>query len=180
MCAASAPPPRLLVVKGTFEQFGGAERDLLNNLPAWKERFDVTLASLNLPKEARARLDEENIPYLTPVKEWKAPSGIWAEARALGSRQAGRAWLSMLDLTEQITGLREVIANVDAIHVTSGVGSLEFTVLTPRHIPLHYYCLEPHRGLYENVLHRNIDGTPKRNLSITHFLLGKQKPWRGC
>ena len=24
--------PRLLVVKGTFEQFGGAERDLLNNL----------------------------------------------------------------------------------------------------------------------------------------------------
>ena len=175
MCAASAPLPRLLVVKGSFEQFGGAERDLLNNLPAWKERFDVTLASLNLPKEARARLDEENIPYLTPVKEWKAPSGIWAEARALGSRQAGRAWLSMLDLTEQITGLREVIANVDAIHVTSGVGSLEFTVLTPRHIPLHYYCLEPHRGLYENVLHRNIDGTPKRNLSITHFLLGKQK-----
>ena len=175
MCAASAPLPRLLVVKGTFEQFGGAERDLLNNLPAWKERFDVTLASLNLPKEARQRLDEENIPYLTPVREWSAPSGIWAEARALASRQAGRSWLSMLDLSEQITGLREVIANVDAIHVTSGVGSLEFTGLIPQHIPLHYYCLEPHRGLYENTLHRNIDGSPKRNLSITQFLLGKQK-----
>jgi glycosyltransferase involved in cell wall biosynthesis len=174
MCAASTPLPRLLVVKGTFEQFGGAERDLLNNLPAWKERFDVTLASLNLPKEARQRLDEENIPYLTPVREWSAPSGIWAEARALASRQAGRSWLSMLDLSEQITGLREVIANVDAIHVTSGVGSLEFTGLIPQHIPLHYYCLEPHRGLYENVLHRNIDGTPKRNLSITQFLLVKK------
>ena len=81
----------------------------------------------------------------------------------------------MLNLSEQITGLREVIANVDAIHVTSGVGSLEFTGLIPQHIPLHYYCLEPHRGLYENTLHRNIDGSPKRNLSITQFLLGKQK-----
>jgi len=93
----------------------------------------------------------------------------------LASRQAVTSWLSMLNLSEQITGLREVIANVDAIHVTSGVGSLEFTGLIPKHIPLHYYCLEPHRGLYENVLHRNIDGSPKRNLSITQFLLGKQK-----
>ena len=167
--------PRLLVVKGTFEQFGGAERDLLNNLPSWKERFDVTLATLNLPKEARARLDNANIPFLTPVKEWNVPTGVWSEFRALASRQAEKIWVSMLDLSEQITGLREVIANVDAIHITSGVGSLEFSSLVPQYIPIHYHCLEPHRGLYENVLHRNIDGSAKRNLSITHFLLGKQK-----
>ena len=175
MGATSAPLPRLLVVKGTFEQFGGAERDLLNNLPSWKERFEVTLATLNLPKEARDRLDEENIPYLTPVKEWNVPTGIWSEFRALASRQAEKFWISMLDLSEQITGLREVIANVDAIHITSGMGSLELSGLVPKEIPLHYHCLEPHRGLYENVLHRNIDGSPKRNLSITHLLLGKQK-----
>ena len=41
--------PRLLVVKGTFEQFGGAERDLLNNLKAWQEQFEITCASLHIP-----------------------------------------------------------------------------------------------------------------------------------
>ena len=49
--------PRLLVVKGTFEQFGGAERDILNNLEAWQEHFEITCASLHLPTEARERMD---------------------------------------------------------------------------------------------------------------------------
>tara|TARA_A100001037_G_scaffold298925_1_gene323549 strand:+ start:2661 stop:3884 length:1224 start_codon:yes stop_codon:yes gene_type:complete len=171
----SAPPPRLLVVKGTFEQFGGAERDLLNNLPAWTERFDVTLATLNLPTDARNMLDDANIPYLTPVIEWNSPTGTWAELRALASRQSSNRWISMLDLTEQITGLREIIANIDAVHITSGIGSLEMSGLIPNHIPIHYHCLEPHRGLYEDVLHRNVDGKPKQNLTLTKLLLGKQR-----
>ena len=82
------------------------------------------MATLNLPKEARDCLDDANIPFLTPVKEWNVPIGVWSEFRALASRQAEKIWVSMLDLSEQITGLREVIANVDAIHITSGVGSL--------------------------------------------------------
>ena len=172
---SSGPLPSLLVVKGTFEQFGGAERDLLNNLPAWAHHFEITVATLNLPQKARETLDDLGINYLTPVKEFTVPRGIWAEARALSSRQATRLWISMLDLTEQVTGLREVLINSDAIHVTSGVGSLEFTGLVPNHIPMHYYCLEPHRGLYEDVLHRTIEGTPKRNLSLTSLLLGKQR-----
>jgi glycosyltransferase involved in cell wall biosynthesis len=175
MGGGSTPLPRLLVVKGTFEQFGGAERDLLNNLPAWSNHFDVILASLNLPDTARTALDEVGIPYLTPALEWEVPRGGWAEFRAKASRQAGRRWLSMLEFSEQGGGLREVLANVDAIHVTSGVGSLEFTGLAPTHLPLHYHCLEPHRGLYEDVLHRTLNGTPKRNLTLTHLLLGKQR-----
>tara|TARA_A100001037_G_scaffold304410_1_gene341125 strand:+ start:62 stop:1249 length:1188 start_codon:yes stop_codon:yes gene_type:complete len=163
------------VIKGTFEQFGGAERDLLNNLPAWTKHFEVTLASLNLPQEARERLDAVDIPYLTPVRPFQVPRGAWAEMRALASRRAATAWTQMLDLTEQVTGLREVIANIDYIHLTSGVGSLEITGLIPKEIEIHYHCLEPHRGLYEDVLHREIDGTPKRSLSLTHFLLGKQR-----
>ena len=175
MGGGSTPLPRLLVVKGTFEQFGGAERDLLNNLQAWSKHFDVILASLNLPDIARKALEEDGIPYLTPAFEWQVPRGGWAEFRATASKQAGRRWLSMLEFSEQGGGLREVLANVDAIHVTSGVGSLEFTGLTPTHVPLHYYCLEPHRGLYEDVLHRTLEGTPKRNLTLTHLLLGKQR-----
>lgn len=175
MSGSSGPLPRLLVVKGTFEQFGGAERDLLNNLPAWSHHFEITVATLNLPQKARETLDDLGINYLTPVKQFTVPRGIWAEARALSSRQAVRLWVSMLDLTEQVTGLREVLLNSDAIHVTSGVGSLEFTGLAPSHIPTHYYCLEPHRGLYEDVLHRTIEGTPKRSLFLTSLLLGKQR-----
>ena len=57
--------PRLLVVKGTFEQFGGAERDLLNNLDAWQEHFEITAASLHLPEEARQKMDALGILYLT-------------------------------------------------------------------------------------------------------------------
>tara|TARA_B000000477_G_scaffold67465_1_gene56584 strand:- start:363 stop:1208 length:846 start_codon:yes stop_codon:yes gene_type:complete len=35
--------------------------------------------------------------------------------------------------------------------------------------------LEPHRGLYEDVLHLGVDGKPKRNLSITKFALSKAR-----
>ena len=35
--------------------------------------------------------------------------------------------------------------------------------------------LEPHRGLYEDVLHLGVDGKPKRNMSITRFALSKAR-----
>ena len=75
--------PRLLVAKGTFEQFGGAERDILNNLEAWQEHFEITCASLYFPTEARERMDALGILYLTPAIPWKKPTGGWAEFRAI-------------------------------------------------------------------------------------------------
>ena len=167
--------PRLLVVKGTFEQFGGAERDLLNNLQAWQEHFEITLASLNLPQEARDILEALDILFLTPAIPWKKPTGGWAEFRALASRQASNRWWNMLELTEQGLRMHDVLATSDAIHLTSGVASLEFSQMVPKDLPIHYHCLEPHRGLHEDVLHRRVDGTPKQNLALTKFLLGKQR-----
>ena len=35
--------------------------------------------------------------------------------------------------------------------------------------------LEPHRGLYEDVLHLGVDGKPKRNLALTRFALSKAR-----
>jgi len=167
--------PRLLVVKGTFEQFGGAERDILNNLEAWQEHFEITCASLYFPKEARERMDALGILYLTPAIPWKKPTGGWAEFRAIASRQAANRWWNMLEITEQGLRLQDVLATSDAVHLTSGVGSLEFSQLIPKDLPVHYYCLEPHRGLHEDVLHRSLDGRPKQNLALTKFLLGKQR-----
>ena len=37
---------RLLVAKGSFEALGGAERDLIRNLPALAKKFAVTVATL--------------------------------------------------------------------------------------------------------------------------------------
>jgi glycosyltransferase involved in cell wall biosynthesis len=171
----SEAKPHILVVKGTFEQFGGAERDLLNNLHAWQEHFHITLATLNLPTEARKKLDALNILYLTPIVAWKKPTGAWAEFRAVASRKASNRWWNMLELTEQGLRLQDVLATSDVVHLTSGVGSLEFSQMVTNDLPIHYHCLEPHRGLHEDVLHRNMDGTPKQNLTLTKFLLGKQR-----
>ena len=37
---------RLLVAKGSFEALGGAERDLIRNLPALAKEFEVTVCLL--------------------------------------------------------------------------------------------------------------------------------------
>ena len=81
----------------------------------------------------------------------------------------------MLELTEQGLRLHDVLATSDAVHLTSGVASLEFSQMVPKDLPIHYHCLEPHRGIHEDVLHRRVDGTPKQNLAMTKFLLGKQR-----
>ena len=167
--------PRLLVVKGTFEQFGGAERDLLGNLQAWQKHFEITLASLHLTKEAREKLEQLDILYLTPAIPWSKPVGAWAEFRAKASRQAAHRWWNMLELTEQGLRMHDILATSDAVHITSGVGSVEFSQLVPNDLPIHFHCLEPPRGLHENVLHRKLDGEPKQNLWLTRFLLGKQR-----
>ncbi|MEE2746980.1 MAG: glycosyltransferase [Candidatus Thermoplasmatota archaeon] len=163
------------MVKGTFEQFGGAERDLLNNLEAWQAHFEITCASLHLTLEARERMDSLGILYLTPAIPWNKPIGKWAEFRAIASRQASNRWWRMLELTEQGLRLHDVLATSDMVHLTSGIGSLEFSQLLPKDLPVHYHCLEPHRGLHEDVLHRTLNGTAKQNLLLTSFLLGKQR-----
>lgn len=40
---------------------------------------------------------------------------------------------------------------------------------------LHYHCLEPPRWLYEDVLHRNLDGRLKRPLWITKLIFANQR-----
>jgi glycosyltransferase involved in cell wall biosynthesis len=172
---SEASKPRLLIVKGTFEQFGGAERDLLRNLTAWSKHFDLHLVTLNLPEEAREMVSAAGVNWMTPVKQWKKPQGVWAEARAKASRQALSKWLNLLSFSEQGPGLKLLLQTVDAVHITSGVGSLEIVPITPDHLPLHLHLLEPPRGLYEEVLHRLPDGTPKRNLGMTKWLLSKQR-----
>jgi glycosyltransferase involved in cell wall biosynthesis len=166
---------RLLVTKGSFEHYGGGERDLLNNLAGWQEHFDITVATLFANEETRQRLDELGIQLFTPVKAWSYSSGVWAEMRAKSSRKASRTWYSMLQLTEQGPSLATIIANVDAVNITSGVGSMEVIEYLPADLPVHTHMLEPDRGLYSTDLHYRVDGMAKQNLTLTGILLAKQR-----
>ena len=172
---APQPRKRLLVVKGSFENFGGGERDLINNLRAWSTYFDIILATLHPNDELIKKLDELNIPLYSPVKKWSYARGIVSEIFATSSKTASQTWRSMLTSTEQGIGLNTLFADIDAVNITSGMASLEILPLIPNTIPVHTHMLEPNRGLHTNELHYDVDGTPKQNLNLTRFLLRKQR-----
>ena len=172
---APQPRKRLLLVKGSFEPFGGGERDLLNSLPGWMKFFDISVATLNPNQELVERLEELKIPLFTPTIPWQYSKGILSEILATSSRSATKKWYSMLSLTKQGPGLNMLFSNINAVNVTSGMASLEIIPFLPKNIPLHLYMHEPNRGLHSNDLHFEIDGTPKNNLRLTNILLNRQR-----
>ena len=166
---------RLLLVKGSFEHFGGGERDLINNLEAFSKYFDLSFATLHPNKELIEKLSELNIPLFSPVRNWSYSRGIFSEIFAKSSRNASKKWYSMLSLTKQGVGLNTLFSNLDGVNITTGMASLEILPLIPNNIPIHTHMLEPNRGLHSNDLHYDVDGTPKQNLKLTNFLLSKQR-----
>ena len=166
---------RLLLVKGSFEHFGGGERDLINNLEAWSKYFDLSFATLHPNKELIEKLNELNIPLFSPVRNWSYSRGIFSEIFAKSSRTASKKWYSMLSLTKQGIGLNTLFSNIDAVNITTGMASLEILPLIPNNLPIHTHMLEPNRGLHSNDLHYDVDGTPKQNLKLTNLFLSKQR-----
>ena len=160
--------PSLLVAKGTFEAMRGAERDLIRNLPALTKYFDVTMATLQSSRELKQCCRENSIPLLKPKISWQQKSGKWSRIWNTELRSSTKAW-------KGIAGLKEVLSSTDAVHLVSGDGSLGLIRLVPKKTPFHLHMLEPHRGLYEDVLHLGVDGKPRRNLSLTRFALSKAR-----
>ena len=148
---------RLLLVKGSFEHFGGGERDLINNLEAWSKYFDLSFATLHPNKELIEKLNELNIPLFSPVRNWSYSRGIFSEIFAKSSRTASKKWYSMLSLTKQGIGLNTLFSNIDAVNITTGMASLEILPLIPNNLPIHTHMLEPNRGLHSNDLHYDGD-----------------------
>ena len=166
---------RLLLVKGSFEHFGGGERDLINNLEAWSKYFDLSIATLHPHEELREKLNELNIPLFSPIENWSYSHGTLSEIFAKSTKKASQKWYSMLSLTKQGVGLTTLFSNIDAVNITTGMASLEILPFIPKNIPLHTYMHEPNRGLHSNDLHFDIDGKPKQNLKITNLFLSKQR-----
>ena len=159
---------RLLVAKGSFEALGGAERDLIRNLPALAEAFEVTVATLSPIPELEVLCSQLGTALLHPEKAWKMPVDPVSRILNTGTSSASKAWKSCPDL-------EDAIGNCDAIHLISGDGSLELLEIVQNEAAVHFHLLEPHRGLHEDILHREIDGSPKRSLRLTHALLTKAR-----
>ncbi|HIM64020.1 MAG TPA: hypothetical protein EYM40_00680, partial [Candidatus Poseidoniales archaeon] len=158
----------LVVAKGSFAAMGGAERDLMRNLPALARRFAVSVATLHPVPELEALCSELGISLISPEKPWEPPTGALSAVLDAGMDSASRAWA-------RCSGLHDAISDSDVVHLVSGDGSLALLEHVPESMAVHLHLLEPHRGLHEDVLHRKVDGSPKRNLGLTSALLSRAR-----
>ena len=158
----------LLVAKGVLGPMGGAERDLIRILPSLNELFSVSMATIQPSPELVEVCSSNGIELITPESDWEVPRDSLSTILDSGRGSASRAWRSC-------EGLDEAISSAIAIHLVSGDGSLPILDHVPPGLRVHLHLLEPHRGLYEEVLHRRVDGSPRRNLSLTKAALSRAR-----
>ena len=158
--------PSLLIIKGSFSQFGGAERDIVRQLEAWKKFFDLRIATLNPHFELEEEATRLDIPLFVPDSTWSESSSAFSRITATSSKTATKAWKSFLQ------NKPETMQDIDAIHLVTGAGSIESISIIPEDIPIHVHMLEPNRGLHgETVLWAKIDGKQPRPVALTRMLL---------
>ena len=160
--------PRLLVAKGSFESMGGAERDLIRVLPAMNRLFEVTMATIQPSIELEEACSENGIQMIIPESKWHLSTDPISVVLDSGRGTASKAWAS-------IDGLSDAMASSIALHLVSGDGSLPILDHVPPGLRVHLHLLEPHRGLYEETLHRRVDGSPRRNLALTKAALSRAR-----
>ena len=159
---------RLLVAKGVLGPMGGAERDLIRILPSLNELFRVSMATIQPSPELVEVCATNGIDLITPESEWEVPRDALSTILDSGRGSASRAWGSC-------DGLEEAMSSAMALHLVSGDGSLPILDHVPTDLRVHLHLLEPHRGLYEDVLHRRVDGSPRRNLTLTKAALSRAR-----
>ena len=159
---------KLLVAKGVLGPMGGAERDLIRILPSLNELFSVSMATIQPSPELVEVCSSNGIALITPERDWEVPRDSLSTILDSGRGSASRAWRSC-------EGLDEAMSSAIAIHLVSGDGSLPILDHVPPGLRVHLHLLEPHRGLYEEVLHRRVDGSPRRNLSLTKAALSRAR-----
>jgi len=158
----------LLVAKGSFGAMGGAELDLIRVLPAINRLFDVTMATIQSSPKLEETCIEHDIRLLRPESDWVQSTNPLSVIMDYGRRTASKAWASC-------EGLEGAMESAHGIHLVSGDGSLPILDHVPEGMMIHLHLLEPHRGLYEDTLHRLVDGSPKRNLTLTKAALSRAR-----
>jgi len=160
--------PRLIVAKGAFEAMGGAERDLIRVLPSINRLFEVTMATIQPSLELEETCSDHGIELIRPDSKWVLQTDPLSVVMDSGRGTASKAW-------GRCPGLKEAIESAIAIHMVSGDGSLPLLDHVPPETRVHLHLLEPHRGLYEDTLHRRVDGSARRNLALTKAALSRAR-----
>ena len=147
---------------------GGAARDLMRNLPSIAKHFEVRFACLNLLDSQRQSLLSNGIPILEPFYQWEPGGGLLNEITSGQERSAAAAW-------KEHESAQAAIGWADAIHLTGGNGSMEFTTFVPADKPLHLHFLESKPGIHDSVSHLNPDGSGGWRPGLMHLLQSRQR-----
>ena len=158
--------PTLLIAKGIISRMGGAERDLLRNLPHLTKWYDVSVTTLSSCEELEEICYNNNIKLFKPEKAWIPNYSLISQIFDKIHTSSKKSWLSCRDLIS-------IIDTFDYFHVISGDGYLSILEILPPTKKSHLYLLEPHRGFHEDSLHKNLDGKLRRPKFITNLLLSK-------
>lgn len=154
---------RLLVSKAAMVRNGGAARDLLRNLPELSRKFEVKFCCLNILDSQRVKIESLGVEVICPDRQWEVKGGIWNEISAKQDRSSKKAW-------EALEGISHAIEWADAIHLTTGAGSMDFVSLVPNSKPLHLHFLESKSGIFDSVSHLNSDGSGMWRAHVVHAL----------
>ena len=163
--------PRLVMFHPNMGLLGGAQRDLIVALPEHAKRWSITVATLNAPQLLIERCEQLGIDVLTPDVPWQQPTGPFAEITAKAGRSALKGWRRMR------TRLQPALDAADACCIVLGTGGLEVLEIIPENMPLYVYIHERNKGIYDDVLQRDMDGKLRNSLFVKNLALSYLRRW---
>ncbi len=163
--------PRLVMFHPNMGLLGGAQRDLIVALPEHAKRWSITVATLNAPQLLVERCEQLGIDVLVPDVPWQQPTGPFAEITAKAGRSALKGWRRMR------TKLQSALDAADACCIVLGTGGLEVLEIIPEDIPLYVYIHERNKGIYDDVLQRDMDGKLRNSLFVKNLALSYLRRW---
>ena len=163
--------PRLVMFHPNMGLLGGAQRDLIVALPEHAKRWSITVATLNAPQLLIERCEQRGIDVLAPDVPWQQPTGPLAEITAKAGRSALKGWRRMR------TRLQPALDAADACCIVLGTGGLEVLEIIPENMPLYVYIHERNKGIYDDVLQRDMDGKLRNSLFVKNLALSYLRRW---
>ena len=163
--------PRLVILHRNMGLLGGAQRDLIVALPEHAKRWSITVATLNAPQLLLDRCEQLGIDVIAPDVPWQQPSGPMAEITARSGRTALKAW-------RRLRGkLQPALDAADAFCIFLGTGGLEVIDMIPDNRPLFVYICERDKGIYDDVLQRDMDGNLRYPRIVKRLALTYPRRW---
>lgn len=163
--------PRLVILHRNMGLLGGAQRDLIVALPEHAKRWSITVATLNAPQLLLDRCEQLGIDVIAPDVPWQLPTGPIAEVTARAGRSALKAWRRLR------TKLQPALDAADACYIVLSTGGMEVLDIIPNNRPLYVYIHERDKGIYDDVLQRDMDGQLRYPLFVKNLALTYLRRW---